>query len=623
MLEPTDYRLRQRDYLLRIGQAITAQLDLDTVLSLVIEYAVEIVAGTYGLIALADDPAQKLRIAASFNLPRPSWHAFDPVLEVLRSPGTTLDSRAMTIHGVAETLGLPLRQAVSLPLLIGKAGIGVIVVFRAAVNVAFTSDDRRLLEAFATQAAIAVQNARLYQHAIRERERLNAIIEESADGVMILDERWRISTFNRTMERLTGWPRDEAVGRPCAEVLGLHNPQGLNICLTDCPLQRRPFVEHPVAEGWTETREGRKRYLESRYSPTRGPNGEFLGAIANVRDITAQKQEEEQQLTFISVVSHELKTPVAIIKGYAGTLGRPDAKWNPETLHEGLHIIEEEADRLNELIGNLLEVSRLQTDGFPLTMAPLALPQLVERVLQRIAAVAGEHFEFQVRFPRPFPLVVADENRMEMVLTNLLTNAVKYSPEGGVVRIGGWMEGDKALVYVSDQGIGVKAADRERIFERFFRADNSLSRTTQGAGLGLYLAKRIIEAHGGRIDAEPQPGGGTRFVFTLPIDRPQLGGADVRPVVFSADDNSARQPSSPLQAQEQKMRLHDILPVDVIEANIDHLSALMAQGGDHADTADLPNAEITPELAEAVRNDPALLRYTEQHGRTQETGTGL
>ncbi|MDQ5854659.1 MAG: ATP-binding protein [Chloroflexota bacterium] len=546
MLERSDRRLRQRDYLLRIGQAITAQLDPEAVLSLVIESAVEMVAGNYGLIALRGEQSDELRVVASYNLPRSSWGAFEPLLDILAAPSATLNDGASAARTVAEMLELPLRQAVSLPLLLGDAVIGLILVFRAAVNVAFTVDDRRLLQAFANQAAIAVQNARLYQTAVRESERLQAIIEESADGVMIFDERWRITNFNRAMERLTGWPRDEAIGRPCAEVLAMHTAQGLNVCLTDCPLQRLPYAPHPVAEGWIETRDGRKRYVESRYSPTRGPRGEFLGAIANVRDITAQKQEEEQQLTFISVISHELKTPVAIIKGYAGTLRRPDAHWEQATIAEGLAVIEEEADRLNDLIDNLLDVSRLQAGSLALAMAPFALPPVAERLVRGIAATAGDQFDFQLRFPANFPLVIGDENRIRMVLSNLLTNAVKYSPEGGIIRVGGWVEGSQALVYVSDQGIGIAPEDRERIFERFYRADNSLARSTQGAGLGLYLAKAIVEAHGGRIFVESQAQRGTRFVFTLPIERPQLGGA--RPEVDADDSVSPSRVPSPNDA---------------------------------------------------------------------------
>ncbi|PLS77119.1 MAG: histidine kinase [Chloroflexi bacterium] len=522
MFDLSDYQLRQRDYLLRISQAISAQLDLQAVLGLVVEYAVELVAGNYGFIALFEGSEDELRIAVAHQITPDQYAAFKPLLQVLASGAASREQSGRELWLVAEQLGLPLRQMVGLPLLIRGRPIGMIVVFRAAVNVAFTVADRALIEAFASQAAIAVQNARLYQAAVQEQERLNAIIEQSADGVMILDRRWRITTFNRAMELLTGWSREEALGRPCAEVLGIHNEQDVNICLVNCPLQRLPRVPNPTAEGKITTRDGRERYVSSRYSPTYGPDDEFLGAIANVRDVTARKLEEQQQATFVSVISHELKTPVAIIKGYAGTLGRPDATWDEATLRDGLQVIEEEADRLNELIGNLLDVSRLQAGGLRLHLGPVDLPALTARLTQGLAATASDQFEFQLRFPPSFPPVHADEERIRMVLANLLSNAVKYSPQGGVVRVGGWTEGDQALIYVSDQGVGIAPEDQQRVFERFYRVDNSLGRQTQGAGLGLYLARAIVEAHGGQLRVESQPGRGSRFIFTLPLERRSL-----------------------------------------------------------------------------------------------------
>ena len=522
MLELNNYQLRQRDYLLQISRAMSAQLDLQAVLGLVVQYAVEIVAGNYGLIALHEQPDDELRIAVAVNLAPPQYAAFGPLLATLAQRDSTREERSRALRYIAEELRLPLRQMVALPLLLRGAPIGVIVVFRAAVNVAFTLADQALIEAFADQAAIAVQNARLYQAAVEEQQRLHAIIEQSADGVMILDRRWRIVSFNRAMEHLTGWPREEALGRPCAEVLGIQNEQGVNICLMACPLQRHPRILDPTVEGKIMTRDGRERYIASRYSATYGSDGEFLGAIANVRDVTARKLEEQQQATFISVISHELKTPVAIIKGYASTLSRSDVTWDQDTLRDGLHVIEEEADRLDELIGNLLDVSRVQAGGLRLHFGPVDLPALAARVVQGIAATAGDTYEFQLRFPEIFPPVHADEERLRMVLANLLSNAVKYSPDGGLVRVGGWTEGDQAIVYVSDQGVGIAPEDQEHIFERFFRVDNTLGRKTQGAGLGLYLARTIVEAHGGQLRVDSQPGRGARFSFTLPLEHRSL-----------------------------------------------------------------------------------------------------
>jgi len=364
---------------------------------------------------------------------------------------------------------------------------------------------------------------------LREKQRLDAMIEQSADGVMIIDARWRITTFNKAMEQLTGWSRTEAIGRPCAEVLGVRDAQGNNICLSDCPLQRRPPLNNPIVEGWLTSRDGRERYIQSRYAAQRSSTGAFLGAIANVRDITDQKREEQLQSTFISVISHELKTPVSIIKGYASTFQRKDAAWTADAMREGFRVIEAEADRLARQIQDLLDVSRLQASGMRLELSDWALPELAASVVQAFAAQTSDRFTFELRFTDDLPPIHADYERIRMVLTNLISNAIKYSPQGGRIRIGGhpMPELDQAVVYVADQGEGIPPEEQERIFERFYRIDNRLRRTTQGAGLGLYLSRAIIEAHGGTIRVESQVGRGSRFIFTLPLARRQITGETV------------------------------------------------------------------------------------------------
>ncbi len=521
MIKPEDHRLRQREYLLQISRAITAQLDLVSVLSLVIGFAVEMTVGTSGLIALYDeDGADELRIRASARLPRTDWPAFARLLSL---PLGDLNRRGEAIlREVAADTGLTLRQMIALPLTLRNTPVGVIYVFRAALNVAFSSDDYQVIQDFADQAAIAVSNARLFQSVLREKQRLDATIEQSADGVMILDGRWRITTFNKAMEQLTGWPREEALGRPCAEILGLQNAQGGNICLVDCPLQRQPLPANPVVTGRLLTRDGRELYVQSRYAPQRGALGQFSGAIANVRDITTQKQDEELQSTFISVISHELKTPVSIIKGYAGTLQREDTTFTVAQYREALAVIEDEADRLARQIQDLLDVSRLTAGGMRLDLADFPLPALAAAVVRTLGPTVGERFEFELRFPDDMPPVHGDHERVRQILANLVSNAVKYSPDGGTIRLGGWPEGAVAVGYVADQGIGIAPEEQEAIFRRFYRIDNRLRRETQGSGLGLFLTRALVEAHGGRIWVESQVGKGSRFVFTLPLGRRQL-----------------------------------------------------------------------------------------------------
>jgi len=510
--------LRQRESLLRISRALTAQLELDSVLTLVIDVAVELLAGTTGLIALREEGGQ-LQIRAATNMSPESWPIFDALL------ATPLDDRPRVqaaLHQASLSADLPLRHMTALPLVFRHTSVGVIYVFRAAVNLEFTAEEGDLLSAFAQQAAIAVSNARLFQSVVREKQHLAALIEQSADGVMIIDARWRITSFNRAMEQLTGTERSAAIGRPCAEVVGITSQEGINLCLSDCPLQRRPLADEPVIAGWVSSGDGRRRYVQSRYAVQLGANGEFLGAIANVRDITLQRAEEALQNSFISVMSHELKTPVSIIKGYAEMLAREDAQWDLATIRDGLHVIIDEADRLTRQINALLEVSRLHADGMRLTLREWALPPLAHQVIERLAPHAGPQFSFELRFADDFPAVMGDEERTRTVLENLVTNAIKYSPDGGMIRVTGRVAGDDAVIAVSDQGIGIAAADQARIFGRFYRVDNRLRRETQGAGLGLFLCRGIVEAQGGTIWVESQPGRGSRFSFTMPLARRQL-----------------------------------------------------------------------------------------------------
>lgn len=523
MLGLPDHRLQLRENLLQISRAITSQLDLSSVLNLVINVSVKMLAGTSGLIALYEDEEENgdLRIRASSGLPSDLLPTLSPLLErPLIDVPREVEERIL--REVAASTGLPLRQVIALPLTFDNRPIGIIYVFRAALNVGFSRDEVQMLQAFADQAAIAVTNARLYQHVLREKQHLDAIIEQSADGVMILDSRWRITTFNRAMETLTGWPRTEAIGRPCAEVLNIRNDQDEPICTWECPIQQMPPLSNPVARGHITSREGRERYIQSNYAPQYAPDGTFQGAIANVRDITEQKREEELQNTFVSIISHELKTPVSIIKGYAGTLAREDASWSEEVLRDGLHAIEEEADRLAHLIQDLLDVSRLQSGWIHMEMTDWSLPLLAKDVLHSFAPQVDDRFEFELRFPEDMPPVHADYERIRMVLTNLLGNAIKYSPEGGIIRIGGRPEGDIAIVYISDQGIGIPAEEQERIFERFYRVNNRLHRESPGTGLGLYLTRAIIKAHNGSINVTSQVGRGSRFTFTLPLARRQI-----------------------------------------------------------------------------------------------------
>ncbi len=514
-----DYRLRQREYLLQISRAMTAQLDLPSLLKLILENAVEILSGQAGLIVLRRQDGT-FYPRASYGLPVRAIHLFDPLW---RDLPTTADRRhwqipdlSMRLSLASAAAGVPLRQVVALPMIIKDEIIGLIYIFRSR-GAGFTVNDQQVLADFADQAAIAVQNARLYQQVNDERARLNAIIENSGDGVMILGPDRTIHTWNRALTGMTGVPADEAIGRHCYEVLDLHNRQGVSVCHTTCPLVKPPEDGRLYAEGDTLRADGIRVSLADNYSPQYDEEGNLVSVIANVRDVSRLREAEELKNTLLSVISHELKTPVSIIKGYAGTLARQDADWDKETLADGLAIIEEEADKLNELINNLLDASRLQAGGIKLQFAYLDLPSMAEKAVEKFRTQTDRH-TFSVDFPPNFPPVKGDYERIREVLSNLISNAIKYSPDGGLIRVGGRVEEGEVRVFVSDEGVGIPATEQERIFDRFTRVDSSLTRQTPGAGLGLFLVKAVVEGHGGRVWVESQPGHGATFYFTLPID---------------------------------------------------------------------------------------------------------
>jgi signal transduction histidine kinase len=225
---------------------------------------------------------------------------------------------------------------------------------------------------------------------------------------------------------------------------------------------------------------------------------------------------ESMQSSFVSIVSHELQTPVSIIKAYAGTLARPDGPWSRDTVIRVAHTIEEECDRLYRLISDLLDISRIQAGRVGMTIGEVDVQEIADTLAERSRPRSAEH-EFVTDFPPDFPTIRGDREKLRQALGNLIDNAIKYSPTGGRIILGGRAERDHVILYVRDQGIGIPHDEQSRVFERFHRVDTRLSRSTQGVGLGLYICRVIVEAHGGQIWVES--GGanqGSTFYIRLP-----------------------------------------------------------------------------------------------------------
>ena len=516
-----DFRVRQRDFLLEISRAITAQLDLGEVLRRVLNASVVMLGGQVGLITLRDSGGA-YRVRATMGLEAARVPEINEQLQQLfNTDGEALDYDTLytKLTEIAATLDKRLKQPFALPLIFASEPLGLLIIFRSYVATA-TPDDMQVLESFADQAAIAVHNAQLYERIDHERRRLAAILQHSADGVMILDAQAHVLSLNHALERMTGWRSADAVGRDQDEVIAWKKLDSGD--LKKALDEGWPFKNASEApdslyvEGDLLRRDGLSLSIGIVYSPLLTTDGHLSNIVANVRDITNFRQAQEMQNVFISTISHELKTPVALIKGHAATLRREDVEWGKDVVREYSGVIEDEADRLAVLIENLLTTSKIQAQrNLELNLDDVWLDQLAARAVERFSTQTRKH-QFKLDFPPDFPVIRADEQRLRQVIDNLLSNAIKYSPDGGQIEVGGRRDDRTVTIYVRDQGVGLSESDQARVFERFFRVDGALSRRTQGTGLGLFLAHAIVEAHGGTMRVESEPGRGSTFYVTLP-----------------------------------------------------------------------------------------------------------
>ncbi|MBE3558899.1 MAG: PAS domain S-box protein [Ktedonobacteraceae bacterium] len=377
-------------------------------------------------------------------------------------------------------------------------------------------EDALYLRLFIALLTASLRFALQSQSLVSEQARFAAIFQHSAEGMLTVDGTLRIADWNPAMERLTGWRESEVRGRFYFEVLRPRDRQGRGLGLQDSPILQA-FAGQTVInrEMIILSRDGQPVHVAVTATCVRSSRGEPVNGILNVRDLTREREREEQRSTFISVISHELQTPIAIIKGYASTLAHASARLDAASLQPRLVAIEEEADRLNKLVGNLLYASRIQAGGLQMDIASLDLESLIESVVRRLKAKSPD-VSFTLDIPADLPIVKADRDRIEEVLLNLLDNAIKYSPRQRTITVAARATGEEVIVSVSDAGMGISLRDQQQIFDRFQRADNRVTQAMPGAGLGLYISRAIVEAHGGRIWVESTLHQGSTFSFSLP-----------------------------------------------------------------------------------------------------------
>ncbi|HEY4485937.1 MAG TPA: phosphate regulon sensor histidine kinase PhoR, partial [Nitrospiria bacterium] len=339
-----------------------------------------------------------------------------------------------------------------------------------------------------------------------DRTRLNTILSSMNEGVLVLDGRGTVLLVNSVLGRMFGL-KTPASGRPCWELLRHHAlNEMIKTVLADRVGRSQEIVLYSPGEPVF--------HVQASVAEPRREDG--VCAVLVFHDITGIKRLERVRKDFVANVSHELRTPLTSIKGYVEAL-MDGAKDDPMKNAEFLGIIQRHAEQLNATITDLLQLSTIESGRYEWRREAVSIPDLIEsaaRVIRPMAAKKRQTLE--VRCAEPAPKIMADADRLIEALTNLMDNAVKYTPEGGRITVEAAAADGGAAIHVSDTGIGIPAREIPRLFERFYRVDRARSRDLGGTGLGLSIVKHIVEAHGGKVTVESEAGKGSRFTVTLP-----------------------------------------------------------------------------------------------------------
>ncbi len=347
-----------------------------------------------------------------------------------------------------------------------------------------------------------------------ERAKVFAALEGSRDAIWVSDADQKVAMVNSALERLTGRSRAELIGQPCQHLFGMRTLDGPSLCDTSCPF-KFPEQARGGVEGCIPTANGKEAWVEISYGRVRSGNDQLSGVVHIVHDLTERKASEQIKDDFLSLVSHEMRTPLHHIKGFVTTLLQTDVNWDEETRLDFLVSINQEAERLYDLVEKTLHLSRLEGNNLPLRKEWYSVHDLIDTALLRRRTLLSQR-TIHLEVPDQLPRCHVEGREIEIVIINLLENALKYSPEDTPVWLEVRHQGDEIIFQVRDRGMGIPNDEQQHIFERFFRGRRSLG-YVGGTGLGLAICRRIVEAHGGRIWVESSPGHGSRFSFAIPI----------------------------------------------------------------------------------------------------------
>jgi len=504
-------------------KAINSALALDDVLRLIVDNASRVLEDSPCYLALMESGGDRPTLATvalpgDTHLSPPAWRQLERIAAWIVSQSEPLSVVDLAGDDRFSTNEYPVSAAlIGAPLFVDDKPVGALMA-TGTDDRAFESDQMGLLTAFADQAAVAVKNAWLYRDLAVEQRRseeksneLEAIVRGIGDGIIVTDPNLHLLLMNPRAARIFGLDRAPALHHPLSQLVG--NPDLIELLeeVQEAPEQvaMREIVLPQIRD--------RQPIYQGLAASILNTDGKVSGIVAVLRDITGQKELERMKSNFLSVVSHELKTPLHSIKGFVDIILMGKTGEITDVQRDFLSTVKEQTTQLQRLISDLLEFSRLESGQIKLQPRELGPATLANEVIDKLTPLAAEGgVTLLSTLPGDFPSVQADPVRLEQVFSNLVDNAIKFTPAGGSITISGEDLGKHVRLQVTDTGVGIPEEERERVFDRFYQVESGSTRAYRGTGLGLTICKHIVGQHQGSIWVEGTEGEGATFVVELP-----------------------------------------------------------------------------------------------------------
>ena len=532
---------------------VNGSLDVGTVLQQVVDSAGALTGARFGIITTIDESARVQDFVTSgFTAAQrrrmEQWEEGPRLYEHFRDFEGVL--RLDDLYAYVRSLGfatdiVPSKNFLGTPMRYRGVHFGNFFLAEKQGGDSFTDEDEEVLVLFASQAAAAIANARTHRDEQRARADLEALVETCPIGVVVFDARTgEPSSFNREAARIV-----EDLVLPdhslehLLEVMTCRRSDGREVSFTEIPIAQT-FVDAETVraeEVELSVPDGRSVTTLINSTPIRSAQGEVISIVITMQDLAPLRELDRMRSQFLSMVSHELRTPLAAIKGSTTTVLNSAQALNPVEAEQFFRVIDEQADNMRGLIGDLLDVGRIETGTLSVSLESAAVAEILEQARNAFLRGGSAH-TILIDLPRDLPRVTADRPRIVQVLNNLLANAARHSPRSSPIRIAAVRDGPHVAISVSDVGRGVPDELLPHLFRKHTHPGGGGTGGLRGSGLGLSICKGLVEAHGGRIWAvSAGPGQGAQFTFTIPIAEQEAGG-EVRGRMATPDAATVRVP---------------------------------------------------------------------------------